>query len=86
LLRCLPALDVAAAPAIGQLFVVDMELLTSHDFGQKCIHCEGRVTRLEQADGEAIRVAMRLDYMDFRSLGESLPLWHLPGPQYSAPI
>jgi hypothetical protein len=58
----------APLPAIGQMLTVEIELPASHDFGRKCIHCEGLVARITGADGEWPCVALRVNYMDFRSL------------------
>ena len=33
-------------PAIGQIVTVEIELPANHGFGQKCIHCQGTVTRV----------------------------------------
>ena len=57
-------------PAIGQIITVEVELPVNHGFGQKCIHCQGTVTRVSQ--GECPLVAMRVNYMDFRSFHDQL--------------
>jgi len=60
-------------PAIGQIVTVEIELPANHGFGQKCIHCQGTVTRVvndEKTDGP--RVALRVNYMDFRSFHDRL--------------
>ena len=60
-------------PAVGQIVTVEIELPANHGFGQKCIHCQGTVTRLI-GDGETDgpRVALRVNYMDFRSFHDRL--------------
>ena len=55
-------------PAIGQIVTVEIELPAHHGFGPKCIHCQGAVVRVGRELPEAIQVALRLNYMDFRSL------------------
>ncbi len=55
-------------PSIGQIVTTEIELPAHHGFGPKCIHCQGAVVRVEREKPEAIQVAMRLNYMDFRSL------------------
>jgi hypothetical protein len=55
-------------PVIGQMLTVEIELPASHDFGRKCIHCEGSVARIAGVDAECPRVAIRVNYMDFRSV------------------
>lgn len=54
-------------PAIGQMVTVDVELPADHGFGPKCIHCQGDVARISFEDQDCPRVALRLNYMDFRS-------------------
>jgi hypothetical protein len=55
-------------PRLGQLLTVEVELPSNHGFGQKCIHCQGTVVRVSADGGECSRVAVSLNYMDFRSL------------------
>ena len=58
-------------PAVGQILTVEVELPANHGFGQKCIHCQGTVTRISQ-DPENPRVALRVNYMDFRAFHDRL--------------
>ena len=58
-------------PSVGQILTVEVELPANHGFGQKCIHCQGSVTRVS-SDPEAPRVALRVNYMDFRALHDRL--------------
>jgi len=58
-------------PSVGQIIAVEVELPANHGFGQKCIHCQGTVTRISP-DPEAPRVALRVNYMDFRAFHDSL--------------
>lgn len=53
---------------IGQIVTVEIELPAHHGFGPKCIHCQGAVVRVAREKPEAVQVALRLNYMDFRSL------------------
>jgi hypothetical protein len=59
-------------PAIGQIVTVEVELPANHGFGQKCIHCQGSVTRISMADPETPRVALQVNYMDFRSFHDRI--------------
>jgi c-di-GMP-binding flagellar brake protein YcgR len=59
-------------PGLGQIVTVEVELPAHHGFGQKCIHCQGTVTRVTHADEGYPRVAMRVNYMDFRSFHDRL--------------
>src|SRR5579872_2234617 len=60
-------------PAIGQIITVEIELPANHGFGQKCIHCQGTVTRVvSDGDTDGPRVALRVNYMDFRSFHDRL--------------
>jgi hypothetical protein len=60
-----------ALPAIGQIVTVEIELPANHGFGQKCIHCQGSVTRVSE-DPENPRVALQVNYMDFRSFHDRI--------------
>jgi hypothetical protein len=57
-----------ALPTVGQIVTVEVELPANHGFGPKCIHCQGAVARLALEDRDSPRVAVRLNYMDFRDL------------------
>lgn len=59
-------------PAIGQIVTVEIELPVNHGFGQKCIHCQGTVARVSQPDQDDPRVALRVNYMDFRSFHDRI--------------
>jgi hypothetical protein len=58
-------------PAVGQIITVEIELPANHEFGQKCIHCQGMVARV-MTNEEFPRVAMRVNYMDFRSFHDQI--------------
>jgi hypothetical protein len=58
-------------PMIGQILTIEVELPANHGFGQKCIHCQGTVTRI-LTDPESPRVALRVNYMDFRAFHDRL--------------
>ncbi len=63
-------------PEPGQMMAVEIELPAHHGFGQKCMHCEGSVSRISQSAGGHPCVALRVNYVDFRAFrepGESLP-------------
>jgi hypothetical protein len=53
-------------PIVGQIVTIEVELPANHGFGPKCIHCQGAVARLALEDRDCPRVAVRLNYMDFR--------------------
>lgn len=59
-------------PGLGQILTIEVELPANHGFGQKCIHCQGTVTRVSQDSADYPRVAMRVNYMDFRSFHDRL--------------
>jgi hypothetical protein len=65
---------VMPLPMIGQVVTVEIELPANHGFGQKCIHCQGTVTRTwaGDGDGEYPRVALEVNYMDFRSFHDQI--------------
>ena len=60
-----------AVPGVGQIVTVEIELPANHGFGQKCIHCQGTVTRVTGAP-ESPNVALRVNYMDFRSFHDRI--------------
>jgi PilZ domain len=60
------------APSLGQIVTVEIELPANHGFGQKCIHCQGTVTRVAAAGNDGPRVALSVNYMDFRSFHDSI--------------
>ena len=68
--------DVAhPLPSVGQLLTIDIELPEHHTFGQKCIHCQGTVLRIWLPENQYPRVALRINYIDFRPLhDDSRPL------------
>jgi hypothetical protein len=59
-------------PAMGQIITLEVELPANHGFGQKCIHCQGTVTRVSRGETDAPQVALRVNYMDFRSFHEKM--------------
>jgi hypothetical protein len=60
-------------PVPGQIITVEIELPANHGFGQKCIHCQGTVSRISH-DPENPLVALRVNYMDFRAFSDRLRL------------
>lgn len=59
-------------PSVGQIVTVEIELPANHGFGQKCIHCQGAVIRMANFGEEFPRVALRVNYMDFRSFHDRI--------------
>ncbi len=59
-------------PSVGQILTIDIELPAHHGFGQKCIHCQGTVMRISETADNSPRVALRVNYMDFRSFHDRL--------------
>ena len=70
---------VLAVPALGQIITIEIELPANHGFGQKCIHCQGTVMRVA-ARGDFPQVALRLNYMDFRSFHDRIGALDAPQP------
>jgi len=68
-----------ALPSVGQIITVDIELPANHGFGQKCIHCQGTVSRLTLHE-EFPRVALRVNYMDFRAFHDRLSAINMSQP------
>ena len=59
-------------PSTGQIVTVEIELPANHGFGQKCIHCQGTVMRTAESAENFPLVAMRVNYMDFRSFHDRI--------------
>jgi hypothetical protein len=59
-------------PAMGQIITVEIELPAHHGFGQKCIHCQGTVTRIANDENDIPHIALRVNYMDFRAFHDKL--------------
>lgn len=59
-------------PTIGQIVTVEIELPANHGFGQKCIHCQGTVIRVSTDHADCPRVALQVNYMDFRSFHDRI--------------
>ena len=59
-------------PAVGQIITVEVELPANHGFGQKCIHVQGNVMRIIDSEQDCPRVALRVNYMDFRAFHDRL--------------
>jgi hypothetical protein len=67
-------------PTIGQIITVEIELPANHGFGQKCIHCQGLVTRVSANGLDFPRVALRVNYMDFRSFHDRIRAYETMHP------
>ena len=59
-------------PSVGQIVTIEIELPANHGFGQKCIHCQGTVSRVWHPEQDSPRVALQVNYMDFRSFHDRL--------------
>ena len=59
-------------PALGQIVTIEVELPANHGFGQKCIHVQGTVARITENDHDCPRIALRVNYMDFRSFHDRI--------------
>lgn len=70
-------------PSPGQILTIEVELPANHGFGQKCIHCQGTVTRLTM-DTDNPRVALRVNYMDFRAFHDRLRVLDAETPAVSS--
>lgn len=67
-------------PALGQIITVEIELPANHGFGQKCMHCQGLVMRVAGTDPSAPLVALRVNYMDFRSFHDQIRAYEAMQP------
>jgi hypothetical protein len=76
-------------PRIGQSVTVEVELPASHGFGARCIHCEGFVARVSAPAGHSgdagdPRVALCVNYMDFRSFNDRIRAFESMHPMANA--
>jgi hypothetical protein len=72
-----PALPM---PVMGQILTVEIELPANHGFGQKCIHCQGLVVRVATDTPDGSQVALRVNYMDFRSFHDRIRAYEAMQP------
>jgi len=68
-------------PGLGQIVTVEVELPAAHGFGQKCMHVQGTVLRVADSGQGYSRVALRVNYMDFRALHTRLRSIETPRPE-----
>ena len=59
-------------PSLGQIVTVEIELPANHGFGQKCIQCQGTVMRIASSVENLPLIALRVNYMDFRSFHDRI--------------
>src|ERR1043166_3521544 len=71
-------------PAMGQILTVEIELPANHGFGQKCIHCQGLVMRASNSGEDFPRIALRVNYMDFRSFHDRIRAYEAMQPVASS--
>lgn len=71
-------------PSIGQIITVEVELPANHGFGQKCIHCQGTVVRVSTSGQEHPYIALRVNYMDFRSFHDRIRAFEAMQPVASS--
>jgi hypothetical protein len=71
-------------PSIGQIVTVEVELPANHGFGQKCIHCQGTVMRITNSAEHFPFIALRVNYMDFRSFHDRIRAFEAMRPVASS--
>src|SRR5690349_22764268 len=71
-------------PSIGQIVTVEVELPANHGFGQKCIHCQGSVIRIANCSEGFPMIALRVNYMDFRSFHDRIRAFEAMQPVASS--
>ena len=71
-------------PAMGQIVTVEIELPANHGFGQKCIHCQGTMMRITNSQSEFPHIALRVNYMDFRSFHDQIRAFEAMQPVASS--
>ncbi len=60
-------------PKPGDLLTVDIELPANHSFGRRCMHCQAVVARVWTSEPGGIRVALRVNQMQFKSYSNGKP-------------
>jgi hypothetical protein len=71
-------------PSLGQIITVEIELPANHGFGQKCIHCQGTVIRVMNSGQDYPHLALRVNYMDFRSFHDRIRAFEAMQPVASS--
>lgn len=71
-------------PSMGQIVTVEIELPANHGFGQKCIHCQGSVMRMTSSAENFPLIALRVNYMDFRSFHDRIRAFEAMRPVASS--
>ena len=71
-------------PSTGQIVTVEIELPANHGFGQKCIHCQGTVMRITNSAENFPLIALRVNYMDFRSFHDRIRAFEAMRPAASS--
>ena len=71
-------------PSMGQIVTVEIELPANHGFGQKCIHCQGAVMRISNSAETFPFIALRVNYMDFRSFHDRIRAFEAVRPAASS--
>ena len=71
-------------PSVGQIVTVEIELPANHGFGQKCIHCQGTVMRIANSAENLPFIALRVNYMDFRSFHDRIRAYESVRPAASS--
>ena len=71
-------------PAMGQMVTVEIELPANHGFDQKCIHCQGTMMRITKSQPEFPHIALRVNYMDFRSFHDRIRAFEAMQPVASS--
>jgi len=69
--------------SLGQIITVEIELPANHGFGQKCIHCQGTVVRVNSG-ADFPYIALRVNYMDFRSFHDRIRAFEAMQPVASS--
>ena len=70
LISWMPSGPRVVMPRLGQIMTVEIELPANHGFGKKCIHLQGSVVRISDPETELPRVALSVNYMDFRAFAD----------------
>jgi c-di-GMP-binding flagellar brake protein YcgR len=71
-------------PSMGQIVTVEIELPANHGFDQKCIHCQGTVMRITNSAENFPLIALRVNYMDFRSFHDRIRAFEAMQPAASS--
>lgn len=59
-------------PAVGDPWLVEIDLPSNHSFGRKCMQCQTTVARLSEGASGTLHVALRIHKIRFQPAGDAV--------------